>query len=370
MRRRGLSYLEVLIASGIALTGILGLLAIYPVAIMNLRKGQTVDVAAAIGPSAINSVSALHVDDPTWWIASTPIQPTDCLCIDPRFVASVASWDATQSDPTLFPSVAMSSPLDARMRRVTLWSGAPGNPKPAMSSQHARLLFKSQDDLLFERATQPNTMKSLTHYTTWPHPPPAERPQPVDRESPAVQFYADNGKLQRRDYFADFEAIYTLVPQTDFSSGTFASTGYYDLSAVIFRERAPDLTKILTAGSDPNFVEDERVCDVMFHTPGYNGGDVTATIRAGRPESDLNVAQTSWALVSGVETVTNNSFTPPVVGLRPVFQWYRVTAFSEVYGGKRDLTLDGPDWFPNTSNLRITFVSGVVSVFTERMQVK
>ena len=49
-QRRGLSYLEVLIAAGIALTGILGAIAMFPVAILNMQKGQVVDVMASVGP--------------------------------------------------------------------------------------------------------------------------------------------------------------------------------------------------------------------------------------------------------------------------------------------------------------------------------
>jgi hypothetical protein len=367
MQRKGLSYLEVLIASGIAVTGILALIAIFPVAILNLRKGQTVDVTAAIGPSVLNSLSALHIDDPEWWKFSTggallnvtdranyparpdfqgraihpAFQPFDALCFDPRFAASVATWDATQSDPTLFPSVPMATPLDARMRRMTLWNGAAIASKPALGTAQARLLFKCQDDLLFER--------------------------PDDGTVPARQLVVSNGTDQRRDYFADFEFVVTAVPLTSFAGGAFSATGAYDVSAVVFRERTPDLSEIVTVGTDLSFIEEERLCDVAFLTPGYNGGDVTATLRAGRPASDLNLAQSSWALVSGVELVIDNSTSPATSGQRPVFQWYRVVSFSEVYGTQRDLTLDGPDWPPNTSNLRITLVSGVAGVFTKRI---
>lgn len=374
MRRKGLSYLEVLIAAGIALTGILGAIAIYPVAIMNMRKGQTVDIAAAIGPSVLNSKSVLHIDDPAWWVfngstevermdyPSRPdfqgrqihptIQPFDCFCFDPRFVASVATWDATQNDPTLFPSVVQANALDARMRRLTLAQRSTGLSKPRLTTPQARLLFKCQDDLLFERPTGTAVINGQT----------------VDEKTmPARQFWLDNGTRQRRDYFADFEFIVTACPKTEFESGVFRSTGQYDVAAVVFRERTPDLSSILTWNGEASVIEEERVCDVAFLTPGYNGGDVTITTRAGRPVSDLNCVQSSWALVSGVETVTDNRTQPATVGTRPVFQWYRVTNFTEVYGNSRDLTLDGPDWLPNTSSLRLTLCSGVVAVFNDKV---
>src|SRR5213076_568853 len=65
--RRGLSYLEVLIAAGIALTGILGAVALFPVAILNLQKGLIVDVAAAVGPSSLETAPALGVTTTSNW---------------------------------------------------------------------------------------------------------------------------------------------------------------------------------------------------------------------------------------------------------------------------------------------------------------
>jgi hypothetical protein len=396
-RRRGLSYLEVLIAAGIALVGLLGAVALFPVAIMNLRKGQTVDTMAAIGPSVLNSITPLHVDDPTYWMTRVggtmvevqnpgypsraewqgrtihpAVQPWDALCFDPRYVAQVATWDAAQSDPTLFPAVPMASPLDARMRRMTLWGGRSGSPKPKMDTPQARLLWKCQDDLLFER--------------------------PEDKTAPARQLAVNNGTNQRRDYYADYEFVITAVPVTEmreplpdiipdpnnpgrFIRGPYvydpnkvflANDGEYDVAAVIFRERTPDLSEIV-ASADPTFVQEERLCDLAFLTPGYNGGDVTITTRPGRPASDMNIVDTSWALVSGVETVTYTPpapWGPPAVRQRPVFKWYRVVNFTEIYGSSRDLTLDGPDWPANTSNIRITLASGVCGVFTKTMLLK
>jgi len=394
--RKGLSYLEVLIAAGIALIGMLGAIAILPVATMNMRRGQQVDVMAAIGPSALESVGAMHVPEPSWWMTSVggaivevenpsyaprptfqgrkihpAVQPYDALCFDPRYVAQVTTWDASQNDPTMFPAIPMETPLDARMRRMTLAGNSVGSPKPPMTTAHARLLFKSQDDLIFERPE--GNLGGVSGETL-----------------PARQFFisGSTGANQRRDYMADFEFVITAMPTTEFEDRTgspvynranvaFHSTGIYDIAAVVFNGRTPDLSTILTYNGDPSFTEEERLCNVAFFGAGYNGGDVTVSLRPGRPESDLNIVQSTWALVSGVQAVTRQApptappGSPPAIGQRPVFQWYRVTQFSELYGGNsRDLTLDGPDWFPNTSNLRITFVSGVVGVFTDRMTIK
>lgn len=374
--RRGLSYLEVLIAAGIALIGMLGAIAIYPVAISNLQKGVTADTTAVIGPSVLESVSVLKADQPAQWLFSdagtlvpvesasyspradvqgrkwhASISPTDCLCFDPRYVASVTTWDAAQYDPTLFPHIALTQDASPRMRRVTLSRAVGG---AAMSTAQARLLFKVQDDLLFERPTGSVTLSNgdVADGATLP----------------AKQRMLDD---QRRDYFADYEFVITAVPLTDFSTGVFHATGYYDLSAVIFRGRQPDLVQIIDYGGDARNIEAERLCNVSFLTAGYGGGDVTVSLRPGRPLSDLNVVNSAWALVSGTETVTNNVGATPVVGTRPVFQWYRVAEFSEVYNDdSRDLTLEGPDWPANTTNLRCTLVTGVVGVFSKRVQLQ
>lgn len=411
--RRGLSYLEVLIAAGIALIGMLGAIAIYPVAISNLQKGVTADTTAVIGPSVLESVSILKADQPAQWLFSdagtlvpvesasyspradvqgrkwhASISPTDCLCFDPRYVASVASWDAAQYDPTLFPHIALTQDASPRMRRVTLSRVLGG---AAMSTAQARLLFKVQDDLLFERPTGSVTLSNgdVADGATLP----------------AKQRMLDD---QRRDYFADYEFVITAVPNTearepgpviigyepdilypsqpdhrrpifapyvyDPANVFLAGTGYYDLSVVIFRGRQPDLVQIIDYGGDERNIEAERLCNISFLTAGYGGGDVTVSLRPGRPISDLNIVNSTWALVSGIETVTYTPpapLTPPATLTRPVFQWYRVAEFSEVYNGdSRDLTLEGADWPANTTNLRCTLVTGVVGVFSKRVQLQ
>src|SRR5688572_22487804 len=67
-QRRGLSYMEVLIAAGIGLTGILGAVAMFPVAILNMQKGVVVDMMAAAGPSSLDQGKTLRVNDSRNWL--------------------------------------------------------------------------------------------------------------------------------------------------------------------------------------------------------------------------------------------------------------------------------------------------------------
>lgn len=377
--RKGLSYLEVLIAAGIALTGMLGAVALFPVAIRNLQSGQVTDTMAYVGPSALESVSAIHLDDPKWWLFNpggglteverdvaqpgylpradiqgrnwqASISPVDAFCFDPRFVASVGTWDNTQNDPTMFPAIPIQQVGDSRMRRATIAARNTGPfPRSPLAMAQARLLFKVQDDCIFNRD--------------------------ADETIPASQsFLTTLAGTQRRDYMADYETIVTAVPETSFFGGTFTATGEWDVSAVVLYRRTPMLDTIDAWNGDANFVEEERLCDVQFSGQGFNGGDVTIQTRAGRPQSDLAMHDHSIVLVHGAETVTfNQPGQPPVSALRPRFQWYRVSQYSTPYanGTRRDLTLDGPDWpLATTSVLRCSLYTGAVGVFSKRMRLQ
>lgn len=400
--RRGLSYLEVLIASGIALTGILALLALFPVAILNLQKGQITDNIAAIGPSALRSGRAVGVTDSSNWLAyngttwtqagfltTTPapaalpglpaLQPWPhgrwhSLCFDPRFAASAPAAGAGFV-PGQFPYTPRSTSLginDVRMVRATL-RAAPGTAIPGpMSTAQARNLFKVPDDLIFER--------------------------PPDATVPALQLPIQRSDLAvvRRNYMADYEYVITMTPNLrgipvaynpanpGLNPISFTFSGLapnepmpmdipteYTMSAVVFYKRQVDLSTRIPG--DRNEPDAERVTDVTaFHNSGFNGGDITTRARSTANGNELEVHQGDWVLLSG------NMYTQSVPRkfMGPLFQWYRVASvngdsYTVAANQFRDLTLDGPDWptalIPNT---QLSIISGVVGVFSTQVQVK
>ena len=395
-RRRGLSYLEVLIAAGIALMGILGAVALFPVAILNMQKGQVVDQMAAIGPSALNGAKALGVTDSSNWLAynagiwnvsgvpqaqpsalNLPAQPGMwiSLCFDPRFAAeSTPPGSPAYPAPYLFPFQPQVNADDVRMARLTLRS-TPGSFMP-MSVAQARNLFKVADDLMFLRPDDATVPAQQL---------PIESSGPV----PAV----------RRNYMADYEYIVTLTPSlrgvpvgyvpNDPTPYSYVLGGVnlpeslpmdvpseYTMSAVVFYKRQVSLNAYIPG--DNKEPDAERVTNVVsFWNSGFNGGDITIQCRTpigSAVGNELEVHQGDWVMLSGNMYAQN----APRKFLGPLFQWYRVASVNgDSYPDatstyhQRDLTLDGPDW-PTTlvPTTQLSIISGVVGVFSTPVQVK
>ena len=409
--RRGLSYLEVLIAAGIALTGIMGAVALLPVAILNMQKGVVVDTMACIGPSALSTAQSLGVNQRSNWLIfnmasknwdlsvdapgafpggfpNTPLPVSDTgrwasYCFDPRFAAegAPASIIAGTFDPRFFPYKPKANANDVRMLRTTLRREPHSNFYTPLAIAPARLLFKVSDDLIFNK---PNDSLG---------------------KAPAMQDYiVGNGQsVQRRNYMADYEYIITMTPSlrgvpVDANGNSFSKTlpgpvpeqysleqpTEYTMSAVVFYKRQVAFDAYLAPTTQEP--EAERVVDVAFYGNGYKGGDVA--IRGRMPTSsampnELEVHEGDWVMLSGnsYEVGGGRKF------LGPRFAWYRVAAVGmDTYEPSpatgfyyRDLTLDGPDWPTSTTNppdnligmldTQMTIVSGVVGVFSTRVNV-
>lgn len=355
MARRGLSYMEVMIAAAIGLAGILGAVAMYPVASVALQKGIIADTISTVGPSAQKQVRTLNLNNAQRWmffsglsgpgvmteierpfIPPTLIRPNpndndaaryvlrpdvgqhrwhnminaaQSFCFDPRLISSNPA-PTTNHNPQFFPSALPITPVptpptEVRMLRITLANGftardrgvsTPATPYAfptlPMGTQQARTIFKVSDDLLFER------------------------PEDSTGFLPARQevLFDSNGATQRRDYFADFEWIVTATPQIAYDNSLLAvnlppwrNTGTYDLAVVVFYQRRADLSAILEydANIDATFAEDERVVNVTFDngagtpTNGLNGGDLVIRPRsATRPDTDIALQPDQWVMLS------------------------------------------------------------------------
>lgn len=349
--RRGLSYLEVLIAAAIALTGILGAIAIYPVAARSMQDGVVADVASSVGPSAIEQVSTLGADKPKRWMfrdSSMPpqwvliedasnynarsdlngnqwhpsISSVESFIVDPRFVSSDPVHDPAKHDIGAFPYYDSAGATDPRVRRITLTNKLKGTAAGRMAMAHARLLFKCQDDLLMFK--------------------------PDDEFTPAQQSLLTDtaGNVVRRDYYADYEFAVMLTPRQPFD-------GKYETTVVIYHQRGARLDEILepTSAAD-TLVSEERLVDVLFLANGIGGGEVMIQNRAGRPASDLHVMPGQWVMLSAMmytpPGVTNPPNTMTHAATGPRFEWYKVAAIGEVFQesgfNRRYLTLEGADW--------------------------
>lgn len=387
--RRALSYLEVLIAAAIALTGLLGVVAMFPVAILNMQKGVVVDTMAAVAPSALDQASAMGALEQRNWLlhdyygpntgawnvpatlaigapapAGPPLPlidntPWASFCIDARFAAEMPATPASATvAPHLFPyyprnpaqAVAIN---EARMLRVTLKRN-PGETAPVpMSIAHSRLMFKVSDDLIFDK--------------------------PGDATLPATQNFILGGAApvnQRRNYMADYEFIVTRSPRIDgvpvYSDGTsynrlVAGGGQairhevvpiqlYTTSVVVFYKRRARLDAIVpTVANDPAA---ERIVPVAtFYSGGLSGGDVQIQSAV---EDELLLHEGDWVMLSGNRYDGNGTF------LGPLFQWYRVVSLSTTTlngaNYERDVSLEGGDW-PAGVPAQMTILTGAVGVF-------
>src|SRR5262245_10263391 len=65
--RRGVSILEVLFAIMVTSIGLLGAIALFPVASSQARKAKINDEVANIGRSAVHTFDAMGMRRPDWW---------------------------------------------------------------------------------------------------------------------------------------------------------------------------------------------------------------------------------------------------------------------------------------------------------------
>ncbi len=116
-RRRGLTLLEVLIAIFVLLFGLLGVLALIPVAMYRMNQALTADRATAVAQAAMEEIKVRGMLDPAMWVrrnsGSWALVTTATFgasyAIDPWFIAQTTA-DAT--DPTAFDTAnAQSFPL-------------------------------------------------------------------------------------------------------------------------------------------------------------------------------------------------------------------------------------------------------------------
>ena len=430
-RRAGMTILEVLFAIMITTVGLLGAIAVFPVASEYARKGRLNDELAVCAESAAHTMDARGMRRPDHWITwrfingnwqmvSGPgmIIPGESYCLDPRFLTfpqpgePVGNLTATgnPSPPAVptygesvwfpaFPrSIIYSGPNDPnnngpgspRMQRITLCAGSRTNNPPygpdtfslssIMGRFQADYTFSFLDHLTFER---PGVQKRLTGN---------------DNASPAFQIYtpindANNpGTIYpgRREDDGKLSWLATLVPKIDRWNATLEDK--YILSVVVFYGRSPNLVI-------PNFSQPltrpvnewgATIFGSNFYSSGYGGGEVT--ISADNADK-LKMRAGDWVMLSGNVMARNPNNGNPITV--PTYKWYRVSDADEEPRGpvtinnntyyQRDVTLVGPDWdlqdvlpfnmgapggdgFPD--DVDVTIVPGIVAVFDRTVRLE
>ncbi len=397
-----MTILEVLFAIMITTIGLLGAVAVFPVASEYARKGRLNDEVTVCAESAVHTMDARGMRRPDRWITwryvngglqgnayyvpgTAPLQVIsnpppvivraginagESYCLDPRFMAANVIPNANPAliprfpEGTIFPAFprrpaaqvtgpndpdnfAMGNPGAPRMQRITLANGAAGSAAPyapanfpPMGQFQADYVFSFMDQLTYER---PGIQRRLTGN---------------DNASPAFQLYTpindpNSGTIYpgKREEDGRLSWIATLVPKLDRWNATLDDK--YVLSVVVFYNRGlgaelsiEDFTQPLTKPVKEwtAVILGRNANDASdFHSGGYGGGEVTIT--ANNPDK-LRMRSGDWVMLSGHARYGGST---PTIGN---FKWYRVSDADEdpyetaIGSGiwKRDVTLIGPDW--------------------------
>mgnify|MGYP002527717002 CR=1 FL=1 len=333
VRRRGVSLLEVMFAIGVIAVGLLGVIAVLPLALSQVGRGDIADRSTRVGINAVAAFDMLWMRNPDTWryagggrvghpsVVDDPsgsITSNRAFCIDPRFVATNGSGSNTTYDATLFPYLTRSSsifPDQPRMTRVSLARNPSNLNSLRMLTEQADLIFVAEDELSFEL--------------------------PKDKtKAPQQQFGAPKRiNYVKRKSKGTMSWMATVAPKID-DDGSFKDT--YTLSIVIFNRR-----DVKSAGRNQTMFEDansdgivdpgdvptynERVTWIVgystadpgaaqFHGDGYGGGDVT--LEAQNHEA-LKIRSGDWIML-----MQNLTSTTPYT---PLFRWYRVAESEPQY---------------------------------------
>lgn len=390
--RRGITLMEIMISMGIVLVGILGIMALMPLAARNLGEGIQADAASTFGRGVLHQMTSREIGNSDWIVGNfdgsgnpmlfrlepdATIRSTSSFCFDPLYIAAHAAYVGETNLPRV-QNTTVGMPYfgiggepahsHPRMLRATLplLPTVEGNRLPMISAL-ARQMCQGQDDLVFERLPDVNL-------------PPQQTFSRLDDQSTDTWEFA----ARVRQSEGRFSWMATIVPEIN--SGGVVADEFRRLSIVVFHDRIIDPALDPT---DVNAEQQELLFDVAFLGGGIAGGDVRLVTRPGRPANDLTeIRQGDWIMLGA--TV----FTP---SLPQQFRWYRVidaaatSVPTQDYNGNdvftRDVTLVGPDWMraewvnydmnaspvDNYNNGRTrtqaTWVRGVVSVLEKNITV-
>ena len=386
-RRRGVTLLEVLFAIMVASVGLLGAIAIFPVALSQARKGRQADATAVGADAAVAKFDAELMRRPDRWLRwdrsgmtpQTNFLPLSfstasagntffgrAFCIDPIGFAHNEAEDPNDNGPwadlwNWFPAVPEgtmgnpnAAPNASRMVRLTLYNN---DPTPGltiaqkalrpMSYLQADKVFRIEDELMYDR--------------------------PADNTLPAAQLFtkitdgSGNPVPGRRQEEGRLTWFATLVPKLDRLTSQIGEE--YVLSIVVCLNRTGEATHVPDPSVTPrDHPFNEWTATILgqnqinasgdFHSSGIGGGEVTLSTMDPNVETGLDqffyqpeaidVKHGSWVMLGRTLSGTN--------GPIQHFQWYRVsdveeeTRYVDVDNDnnndryQRDVTLIGPDW--------------------------
>ncbi|MEO2020270.1 MAG: hypothetical protein ABGX05_00480 [Pirellulaceae bacterium] len=361
---QGITLIEVMFASGIALFGLLVVIALIPLAGNEVRVGLQTDRMASLGRNAVKEFDIRGMRDPNQWslqdgspvfLNTTPgnvrwfagmnngkaqyLPQPQAYAIDPRFV--------TRHGNVLFP---YSSNATWKMPRISLRTR---HPRPAangtpvfipLTPLTADQLFMARDDLVLNFPDD----RSLMSKPNWGLP------------------------SRKRQSRGELSWMATVVPLNVYSARP--GNDEYLLSIVVFSAR--NLATQDQALQTPDEVANvpERTTSVKLLGGGFSGGEVLLSHRFPSTvinkqlyaENVLKVQTNSWIMLSGQEESDNGN-------IKHYFRWYRVLNAAPVVSNgaaTRQVTLQGADWELPAAKTQATIMEGVIGVFEKRIRLE
>lgn len=407
-RRRGLSLLEVMFSIGIVTIGLLGVIALMPLAGQYLRRARISDSSGSVGNAAMDDFVIRRMHVPANWrvdngsvtglpVGALALYPNTAICIDPRYVAAtrqnVPGSTAPAANPnTYFPATAtpgypylpnpVVAPNQARMLRVGLASSdAVQIPTaPLMSLPQANKIFISDHDLNIFRPTLPtDEPQQLFDFNRGPDGNwgvagfDDNANGLIDDGGEAGTPSSDDVPIARQ-VEGETSWMATLAPQFD-QGAVSVVRDTFTLSIVVFHQRPVEINNwdnngtpvILSGPSSLN----EAVLGITFTGPftsgGVNGGSVV--LSSSSEDTMKSLREGDWLLVGGV--VPNPLL--PAASQPVVFHWYRIIVLDNDVSGTspnfaRIATLDGPDWPIAAGLVQATLMKGISGVYRKTIR--
>lgn len=370
LRPNGVTLIEVIFAIGVILIGLVGLMAVLPLAGSRARSSVALNTGTAVADAAFNRLVADGLLRPGRLFATDglTLNFNESICIDPVQAAINPSAAANGYNPDYFPHYHLNhNPLldpslpgggsrswgsdQPRLRRAGI-QHANGN---AFHVEEALKLTDSADDLPTERPKD-RTLNAFVKGTS--------------ATTDGVLAYGK--RLQTGEY----SWIATLNPLS-----TRPAERYATLSVVVFRNRDRGFIFPSAEASMPEGNANSERLALVTEMIGFQGGAGGLVVLASAENTTANLTENHWIMLSA---------TIPGTPARPVHRWYRVagTDGDPVYGSAdpsdlnipeapsgtkvwvRRVLLDGSDWpVTGTAPTYPTFATiaqGVVSV-TERV---
>lgn len=283
---RGVSLLEVLIATGIMSVGLLALAALLPIGRVSIAEGMKVERGGIVGRAALRDVKVRRMLDPQRW---TAVPTTASFVIDPLGVTN-----------------GLAGAFGGKLSRISLTTADddPAKRKPLTKPQ-AEAIFRSHDDLVFVLPEEMNPKQ------------PKGRPTLL-RDTAKAPCYQGH-----YTWFAT--ACSTSDPRR------------FVVTAVVCYMRGFDAASAEKAVGVSQFGDSDG-------TVAYGGGSVTLA-GALNTAGGLKVRENDWVALCNSKGIS----------------WYRVVAISD---DSTSLTLSGPDWRPDGSDVLVAVGKNVVGAFT------